>query len=129
MFRRHDPPTIAAPGSAYAHAVEVPAGARWLLASGQVPVRPDGSVPDDFDGQYRQVWHNIDAILASAGMARADIIRMVTYVTSADHIGPARETRDALFAGLRVASTLVVVSGLANAKFMVEIEVTAAKAA
>lgn len=126
-MRRLEPKSIAAPGSAYAHGMEVPAGARWILASGQVPVRPDGSIPDDFDDQYRQVWHNIDAILAEGGMARGDIVRMATFVTSSDFIGPARETRDLLFQGLRVASTLVVVSGLAHPKFMVEIEVTAAK--
>jgi len=127
MFRRLDPAGVARPASAYAHGIEVPAGCRTLYLSGQVPVRPDGSVPDDFAGQYRQVWDNILAILAEGGMALEDIVRMATFVTSPAFINPARETRDEIFRGLRVASTLVCVTALASPLFMVEVEVTAAK--
>ncbi len=84
MFRRLDPASVAKPASAYAHGVEVPAGCRTLYLSGQVPVRPDGTVPDDFAGQYRQVWGNIRNILAEGAMALEDIIRMTTFVTSPD---------------------------------------------
>lgn len=128
MFKRHDPPTVARPASLYSHAVELPAGVRTLLLSGQVPVRVDGTVPADFAGQYAQVWSNIENILASAGMSLRDVARMVTYVTRPEFVGPARDARDALFKGLRVASTLVVVSALASPQFLVEIEVTAAQA-
>jgi len=41
----------------------------------------------------------------------------------------ANPKRPALFKGLRIASILAVISGLADPRFMVEIEVMAAKAA
>lgn len=129
MFRRLDPAGVARPASAYAHGIEVPGGCRTLYLSGQVPVRPDGSIPGDFAGQYQQVWDNIRHILAEGGMALEDVVRMSTFVTSPAFINPARDARDLIFQGLRVASTLVVVSGLANPLFMVEVEVTAAKPA
>lgn len=129
VFKRHDPETVKRPTSAYAMALETPPNVRMLHVSGQVPVRLDGSVPDDFATQYAQVWTNIRAILVSAGMELQDLVKMTTFVTSPAFINPARDGRDALFQGLRIASTLAVVSGLADPRFMVEIEVTAAKAA
>ena len=128
MFKRHDPAGIAPTTSAYALAVETPANVRLLHVSGQVATRPDGQIPPDFAGQYEQVWSNIRKILASADMELTDLVKMTTYVTAAAFIGPARETRDKIFQGLRIASTLVVCSGLADPRFMVEIEVVAAKA-
>ena len=128
MFKRHDPAGLAPASSAYAMAVETPANVRMLHVSGQVPVRPDGSVPENFAEQYDLVWANIRAVLASAGMGMNDLVKMTTYVVDAGHIGPAREGRDKLFQGLRIASTLVVVTALASPKFLLEIEVTAAQA-
>jgi enamine deaminase RidA (YjgF/YER057c/UK114 family) len=128
MFKRHDPPGVKRPVSAYALAVETPANVRTLHVSGQVPVRLDGSIPADFDAQYELVWENIRHILASAGMELADLVKMTTYITSPAFIDPARNGRDRIFQGLRIASTLAVISALADPRFMVEIEVTAAKA-
>src|SRR5438876_559996 len=44
MLKPINPPTIAPPFSRYSQAVEVPAGLRWLHISGQVGVRPDGTL-------------------------------------------------------------------------------------
>src|SRR5688572_6979977 len=51
----------------YAGACEVAAGSRLLFISGQVPERPDGSVPQDFTAQCRLTWANIERQLRDAG--------------------------------------------------------------
>jgi len=48
-------PTSIAPGGAYANAYEVTRPERTLYISGQIPERPDGSVPETFEAQCRQV--------------------------------------------------------------------------
>lgn len=128
MFKRHMPPEVAAPTSLYAHAVETPVNVRMLHVSGQLGVRTDGTTPADFEGQYRQVWANIAAILKSGGMDKSDIVKMSTFLVKPEHVVPARTLRDEIMQGLRVASTLVVIQALAAPHFLVEIEVTAAKA-
>ena len=53
MLRFFNPAAVAAPASNYSHGVEHAAGARRLLVSGQVGVRPDGSLAD---GWRRPAW-------------------------------------------------------------------------
>ena len=45
MLRRLTPAGIGSPLARYSHAVEIPAGARLLLCSGQLGIAPDGRVP------------------------------------------------------------------------------------
>ena len=64
------PAGIAPPAASYAHAVLSEAPTRLLHTSGVVPVRPDGTVPDDVGEQAEVVWSNIDAIFGEAGWNR-----------------------------------------------------------
>ena len=103
---------------------------RWLYTSGVVPTRPDGSVPDTIDAQAATVWANISAMLAEAAMGSGDIVSATTYVV-AEHGSPANlrtvmAERDRFLAGHRAASTLVVVSALAQPAWKLEIAVVAA---
>ena len=53
----YNPDTVFPPYAAYAHAVEVPPGARTLYISGLNGYEPDGrTMPPDFEGQARLVW-------------------------------------------------------------------------
>ncbi|MET0195287.1 MAG: Rid family hydrolase, partial [Hyphomicrobiaceae bacterium] len=56
------------PPSSYAQALEVTAASRLLFVSGQIPVRPDGSVPSSFREQAQVAWANVEAQLRAAGM-------------------------------------------------------------
>src|SRR5215467_13448914 len=67
MNIRHTPNTVAAPFGPYSHAVEVPEGSRLLYISGEVGVRPDGTVPEGIEAQAEACWRNIIEILADAG--------------------------------------------------------------
>jgi enamine deaminase RidA (YjgF/YER057c/UK114 family) len=124
------PPTIAPPFAAYAHGVEVPAGARLVVTSGQLALAPDGTVPEGAEAQARLCFANCAAILDQAGMSPADVIRINAFVTDRDHMPGYMAARDAWLKGVTrlPASTLVIVSGFTRPEFVVEVEVTAARA-
>ncbi len=127
-MKPHTPSAIAPPAALYVHGMEVPANARWLFVSGQVGVHPDGSAGKDAREQAEIVWGNIVAILSSADMGVSDIVKLTSYVVGSQHLQPLREVRERVLAGHKPASTLVIVAGLAQSSWLVEVEVYAAKA-
>ena len=128
-MRMLSPPSISPPFAAYAHGVEVPAGARIVVTSGQLAMARDGSVPDGALAQARLCLANCTAILAEAGMGPADVIHLRAFVTDRAHMAGYMAARDAWLAGVTrlPASTLVIVSGFTRPEFLVEVEVTAAR--
>ena len=126
MFKFLTPKTIKPPFARYSHGVEVPAGKRLVLCSGQLGIGPDDAIPDDVSAQAELCFANIAAILAEAGLGLKDIVRINAYVTDRDCLKPYMAVRDRLFADPAPASTLMIVSGFARPEFKVEIEVTAA---
>ncbi|HJS33308.1 MAG TPA: RidA family protein [Alphaproteobacteria bacterium] len=128
MLTPHTPPTIAPPAALYVHGMEAPASARWLFVSGQIGVHPDGRIGRDAREQAEIVWANIVAILASAGMGVRDIVKLTSYVVGREHLAPLREVRERVLAGHKPASTLLIVAGLAQPQWLVEVEVYAARA-
>ncbi|MDM7930534.1 RidA family protein [Tabrizicola sp.] len=128
-MRMLTPPTIAPPFAAYAHGVEVPAGARLVMTSGQLALAADGSVPQGVMAQARLCFDNCAAILAEAGMGPQDVIRINAFVTDRAHMPGYMAARDAWLTGVTrlPASTLVIVSGFTRPEFLVEVEVTAAR--
>lgn len=128
MMKMLSPATIAPPFAAYAHGVEVPAGKRLVVTSGQLALAADGTVPEGAEAQARLCLANCAAILAEAGMGPADVIRINAFVTGREHMAGYMRARDAWLAGVDrlPASTLVIVSGFTRPEFVVEVEVTAA---
>lgn len=126
MATIHNPIGIAPAFSRYSLGVEVPPAARWLSVSGQVGVAPDGSLAEGPEAQMERAWRNIFAILESAGMTPQDLVKVTAYLTRPEDTGLYRQVRDRLLEGAAPASTLIIVSGLADPAWLVEIEATAA---
>ncbi len=125
------PEGVRAPFGRYSHGIEVPAGRRLVVTSGQLGIRPDGTIPADPGEQAAICLAAIEAILREAGGGRADIVRLNAFVTERAHMAPYMAARDAFFSGIEPppASTLVIVSGFTRPEFKVEIEALAACAA
>jgi 2-iminobutanoate/2-iminopropanoate deaminase len=96
MNIRHTPDTVAAPFGPYSHAVEVPEGSRLLYISGEVGVRPDGTVPEGIEAQAEACWRNITAILADAGMGVGDLVKITTYLVRPEDVAAAGAAGKAL---------------------------------
>lgn len=127
MAEAINPPSLPAPFSNYSHAMLVPEGSRLLVCSGQLGVRPDGSIPQDTAQQARLCFANVEALLKEAGMELGDVVRINAYVTGREHMAPYMEVRNALFPAPWPASTLMIVSGFSKPEFNVEVEVLAAR--
>ena len=126
MHNSLSPGDIRPPFAPYSHGVEIPAGQRLVLCSGQLGIAADGSIPPDCAGQTRLCFQNIAAILREAGMGLEHIVRIKAFVTAREHLKPYMEVRNGLFAAPLPASTLILVSGFASPEFVIEIEVVAA---
>ena len=125
-MKHHTPNSIRAPFARYSYGVEVPPGYRLMFCSGQLSVTVDDEVPETAEAQTELCFENIAAVLDSAGMSLADIVRINAYVTDRAHLPGYMKARDSLFSDPPPASTLMIVSGFAREIFKVEIEVVAA---
>ena len=119
---------VAPPFGNYSHSALVAKDARWLHVSGQVGVKPDGTIAEGIDAQCEWAWKNLLAILESSSMGIADVVKTTTYLVDADHVAAFRKARDRVIGSHRPASTLVVVRALASPDWLVEIELEAARA-
>lgn len=126
MRRHFSPATIRAPFGRYEHAVEVRGASRLLFLSGQLGIRPDGSIPEDLEAQTELAFANIDACLAEAGLGREHVVKLTTYLTDAADRATYMRIRDGWVREPAPASTLVIVKTLALPAFRVEIEAMAA---
>lgn len=109
----------------YPGAVEVVGPTRWLHLSGQIPVGPDGALAPDFTGQCEQVWANVETQLAAAGMTLDNLVKVTTFLSDRTYALENREVRLRRLAGRQPALT-VIVTGLFDAAWLVEIEAVAA---
>ncbi|HEY6472677.1 MAG TPA: RidA family protein [Acidimicrobiales bacterium] len=93
--------------------------------SGTGPVVAGGRCPDDAGAQARRCFDIIAAALAEAGASLADVVRTRMYVTSAEYAEAVGAVHGELFADVRPAATMVVVAGLLDPAWKVEIEAEA----
>ena len=120
-----NPAGVHAPGSRYSHAAVVDGPGRRLLISGQVGIAPDGTVRPAGRDQIAQALANLSAVLAAHGMGPANIAKMGVSLTDRALIPIWREERERLLGQLAPASTLLIVAGLADPRFVFEVETEA----
>lgn len=118
-----------APTAPFSHGT-LATGSRILQISGQVPVDAAGNNvgKGDIEAQTEQVIANIRAIVEEAGGTLADVSRLMIFLTDRAHLAKVMEVRKRHFVEPYPCATAVVVSGLANPDWEVEIEVTASLA-
>jgi enamine deaminase RidA (YjgF/YER057c/UK114 family) len=121
-----NPSGVRAPASRYSHAILVQGGARRLVISGQVGVDVDGSVPSSGEAQLALVFRNLREILKAHGMGIENVVKTTAFLTDRALLPAYRAAREAAFAEHAPASTLLFVAGLADPRYLVEIEAEAA---
>jgi enamine deaminase RidA (YjgF/YER057c/UK114 family) len=120
-----NPDGVHAPGSRYSHAALVEGPGRRLVVSGQIGVAPDGAVAAGGQAQIAQALANLGAILAAHGMGPAQIVKMGVFLTDRALIPVWRAEREGFLGAHAPASTLLVVAGLADPRFVFEVEAEA----
>jgi enamine deaminase RidA (YjgF/YER057c/UK114 family) len=120
-----NPPGVYAP---QAHYSQVARSDKTLYISGQLGFDEHGELvgPGDAKAQARQAWRNLVAILAHYGAKPRNLAKTTTFITHWAYRPQVGEARDEFFSGPPYPpSTLVVVQGLAEPRFLVEIEAIA----
>lgn len=98
---------------------------RRVGVGGTAPIWPDGSCDPDPAAQARRCFEIIEAALREAGATLADVVRTricLVDVTDWEAVG---RVHGELFGEIRPASTMVVVAGLLDRRWKVEIEADA----
>lgn len=126
-MKRHNPmPVLNSYDAIYAHGVEVPSTARTIYISGQVGVGSDGRVVDGgIEAQCRQAIANIEAVLTSSGMTLDNLVKITVFLTRREDLLVLRDVR-ASYLAVAPAVTVVIVAGLHDPGWLVEIEAVAA---
>lgn len=97
-----------------------------VAVSGTAPVMPDGGEPPpDAYGQTKRVLEIIVAALREAGARPEDVVRTRTFLTRAEDWEEVGRAHGEVFAGVRPASTMVVVQGFLDPRWLVEMEADA----
>ncbi len=124
MKTSRNPETIHEPVGRYVHHIELDSPSKLVVISGQVGMRPDGSVPDDAVEQLAVALANVLANIAAAGLEPSDLAKITTYVVAGTKLDPARRRAEMerLLGDHVPTSTLVFVAGLASPQYNVEIE-------
>jgi 2-iminobutanoate/2-iminopropanoate deaminase len=98
-----------------------------LFVSGIVPVDAEGALVGGSDvvAQAEQVFALLGRVLAAAGAAPGDVVKVTLYLLDKDDRPRINPVRQRFFGTARPASTLVEVSGLAVAEARLEVDAVA----
>jgi enamine deaminase RidA (YjgF/YER057c/UK114 family) len=123
MDRQH-----ARSGSPYEETMGFSRGVRVgssIAIAGTAPVWPDGQVDPDPGVQARRCWEIALAALTELGGQVDDVVRTRMYVVRADVAEAVGAVHGEVFGSVRPVSTMVVVAGLLDPRWVVEVELDA----
>src|ERR1700724_2458943 len=126
---RTNPPELCTPPG-YSQLVDT-AASRIIFRSGQTALDQEGNLVgrNDFAAQAAQVFRNLAIALRARGCDATNLVKLTVFLTNMENLGAYREVRNRFFASVTPpapAVTLVEVSKLYGAEFMIEIEAIAA---
>jgi enamine deaminase RidA (YjgF/YER057c/UK114 family) len=112
----------------YGFSRAIRAGER-VIVSGTAPIWPDGSCDPDPAAQMRRCCEIAVAALDELGATAAGVVRTRMFVTDSQVADAVGEVHGEFFGAARPAATMVVVAGLLDPRWLVEVEVEAVVAA
>lgn len=121
-----NPVTIHPPLAAYTQQIELQGPQRWLVLSGQVGLRLDGSMPADPMEQLAVAWENLEASLQAAGMTTANLVKLTIYLVGEWDAAKRREFFKAKMGANPPCLTLLYVPALVTPAYLVELDAWAA---
>jgi len=96
-----------------------------VIVAGTAPIWPDGACDPDPRVQTRQCLEIIVAALREAGAEPADVVRTRIFIIDASDADAVGAAHGEVFGEARPAATMVVVAGLLDPRWKVEIEAEA----
>ena len=124
------PKGVHQPPGKYSHAAR--AEGPLIVIAGQVALDIDGELvgENDVAAQTRQVFSNMSAVLTGAGTSFANVVEFTYYIVGRENVPGFMDARTAIFDeaypnGDYPPATLLVVGGLANEDFLIEVSTLA----
>lgn len=96
-----------------------------VLIAGTAPIWPDGTCDPDPRVQARRCFEIILDALRQAGGEARQVVRTRMFITDASHADAVGAAHGEVFADIRPVATMVVVAGLLDPRWTVEIEAEA----
>jgi enamine deaminase RidA (YjgF/YER057c/UK114 family) len=96
-----------------------------IHVAGTGPVWPDGACDPDPAVQARRCFEIVADALADAGGTLADVVRTRMYLTDVEVSDVVGRVHGELFGDIRPVATMVVVAGLVDPRWYVEVEAEA----
>ncbi len=132
MFTIHNPPDVLPLVGPLNWGLEFPAPRRFVYVSGQVGADVNGRVGDGLLEQAQLAFDNVAAVLRSAGLTPQNLIRTGLYFTRhVDMTAQLQSDFNAIRTGFlgehRATSTWLFVHGLADPRWLFEIDAVAAE--
>jgi enamine deaminase RidA (YjgF/YER057c/UK114 family) len=97
----------------------------WLLVAGTAPIWPDGSCDPDPKVQARRCFEIILEAMRQLGGDARHVVRTRMFLTDASYGEAVGAAHGEVFAEVRPVATMVVVAGLLDPRWKVEIEAEA----
>jgi enamine deaminase RidA (YjgF/YER057c/UK114 family) len=110
------------PRPRYSHAI-LNQGGKVLFIAGQTASDKDGNVigKGDIRAQTEQVYANLKTVLKAAGGSIDDLVMTTTYIVGREYREGYNEVRMRQYKKTPPTSTLVIISGLADPDYLIEI--------
>ncbi len=96
-----------------------------VLSAGTGPIWPDGSCDSDPEVQASRCFEIALLAMGRAGAAPRHVVRTRIYITNAKYSDAVGRAHHAFFGGVRPVATMIVVAGLLDKRWKVEVEVEA----
>lgn len=96
---------------------------RLLFIAGQTATDKDGNVvgKGDIEAQTHQVFKNLSAVLKEVDGSLDNLVMTTTYITDRQYREGYNRVRTQYYKKSQPTSTLVIVTGLANPDYLIEI--------
>jgi enamine deaminase RidA (YjgF/YER057c/UK114 family) len=127
MAKYFNPAGVAPPQAEYHHGVLIPENTELLYTSGQLGIKPDGTLADGIEEQARWAFRNLVAVLEDAGMGPENLVKIQLFLKEQKYLQIVEAARNEALGSAEPASTLMVVKSLALPEFLFEVEGIAAR--
>jgi 2-iminobutanoate/2-iminopropanoate deaminase len=118
---------IREPSGHFSQAIAIEAKGKLVFLSGMTSRRPDGTIAGigDIEAQTKQVCENLKSAVEAAGGTMDDICRVDVYVRNMEHFEKIHKVRREYFKAPAPASTMVEVTKMVSAEYLIEINAIA----
>ncbi len=121
------PQSLSDPRPRYSQGIVTQPG-KLLFIAGQTAIDKNHNMvgKGDIEAQAKQIFENLQAVLKETGATLDNLVMTTIYLTDRKYREGYNRVRNQYYKGAPPTSTLVVVKGLANPDYMIEIAGVAA---